>query len=161
MFVNHFPGLNAVRSNGAIIRPLRLRISPIREPDRTTVGRHKNILLLETEPEFGLALTIDTASRVRFVRCSISMENLTQHKVGALFEGIGIDPDWLKDAVRVVPFRLLSRTAVEAPLRSIFYGSIVRTVRMDLSLRPYIRDVVAIQPNVIKASVPHGLSLQS
>ncbi len=87
-----------------------------RETERMAVFVEE-VFLLEAEP--GLRVIQDGGAGVGGVRRKVGMENFAEGNYTVDARGVLVTRDRLENAIRVVPFGLLSRTAVKAPVRQL------------------------------------------
>ena len=103
-------------ADAGVVRALRLGEALRREAERAAV-LVEEILLLEAEP--GVRIVQDGGAGVGGMRRAVGCMTSLHHQDAVFLGGVGVDRHGLEDAVGAVPFGLLGRAAVKAPVRGL------------------------------------------
>jgi hypothetical protein len=140
-------------AHAGIIRTLRRREPAARESEWSAV-LEKEILLFESEP--GVRIIRDRCAGIgRMRRLAVRHHHLAHDESAVLARAVGIHRDRLQNAVGALPFRLLSRAAVEAPVGQ-FFELREATEFLDLRLAAKVRHgLITIEPDVFQFVFGH------
>ena len=133
---------------------------PCGKPGGTVgLGIPQEVLLLEPNQKSSSSSSISRAA-VRCVRRTVGVQNLGHYEVAVLAVGVGVDRDWLQQAVGITAFGLLGRAAVERPHRGSPRACPLKSDSTRVLLRKRLRRHVAVQPDVLELAL-HGSPMDS